>query len=288
MINTHTMKITITLISMLAFGCAYAQQPSEKEMKSHMKEVEKSKEKQSVIWDMDTVFVSGVPYCIVLEKSNGFLQPHDYSVRSLQGTELINVKYMMYTKPGSITNNTPTTTNVAYYSWLFMDTQQKSEISYPNKVYKWVVEYNLVYGNQLNSAAETKFISLNGNMFSQDQANNAAMQQQQAVAAPNGTGRMVERNRNAGIMILLGSISQDNLVIGSVKQYQDAENGTIVKTITVSLPDGSVIAQCKAYGVNSDTWTIVTLKDNRSNTITSTVNNDSMDVVKYLINGYYL
>jgi len=126
--NTPTMKTTLTLLAMLAFGYAYAQQPSEKEMREHMKEVQKSKDKQSVIWDMDTVFVSGVPYCIVIEKSNGFLQPHDYSIRSLQGTELIYVKYMMYTKPGPITNNTPTTTNVAYYSWTFMDTQQKSEI----------------------------------------------------------------------------------------------------------------------------------------------------------------
>jgi hypothetical protein len=285
------MKTKLTLLALLAFGCAYAQQPTEKEMMKHMKEVQKSRDKQSVIWDMDTVFVSGAPYCVITEKDNGFLQPHDFIVKSLQGTELIYVKYNIYTKPSTtVVNNTPqtTTTNVAYYSWLFEDTQQKSEISYPNKVYKWVVEYNLINGNQINSAAETKFISLNGTQFSQDAAHSVAVQQQVNNAAPNGTGVMVDRNRTAGIMILDGTVTQDSHVIGTVKITQDAVNGTIVKTMTVWLPNGAMIAQGKAYGATSNSWTVVTMKDNQSRAITSSVNEDAMDVVKFLINSYYL
>ena len=86
----------------------------------------------------------------------------------------------------------------------------------------------------------------------------------------------------------MAQISQDNKVIGTVKITQDAVNGTIVKTMTVWLPNGAMIAQGKAYGATSDNWTVVTMKDNQSRAITSSVNEDAMDVVKFLINSYYM
>lgn len=179
-VNTLKMKIKILLISILVVHYAFAQQVSEKRMKQHLKNVEKSREKGTVIWDMDTVFVAGVPYCIIIEKSNGAFMPSDYSVRSLKGDELIYVKSQSYTKPntGPVYNqNTPATTTVWYHTYYFTDTKNMAEVSILSSVYKTVVNAELIKGNYIDAAEEDKFVTLNGMKFSQDDANSNAQPQ---------------------------------------------------------------------------------------------------------------
>jgi hypothetical protein len=268
-------------------------------MKSHMKEVAKSKEKGSVIWDLDTVFKAGVPYCIVVEKSNGALRASDFSVQSLQGKELIYVKYAYYAKPSTAQNlnqYAPATVNISYYEYYFTDTKNKAEISYSTKVYKTVVEYNLVSGDSINSPEEDKFVSLNGMKFSND-----ALEQTTEPAGNDKSpySNLVYRNRTAPITIRLigdgtesgagiSQITQDNKVVGKVESTQYTANGIIIKIFTFFLPDGTKVAQAQCNGINSHEWSITTLKNNLTRSVSSTINNDAMDVAKYLIDAYYL
>jgi hypothetical protein len=280
------MKTFMVLVAISSFSYTIAQQADNSDMKDHMKKVEKSKEKATVIWDMDTVFVSGVPYCIVKEKPNDPLEPSDYSVRSLEGKELIYVKYNSYNKPNSPNLSSQYGNSVKYYTYYFTDTQNEAEISFGSKVYKTVVKDDLVKGDHINSVEEEKFITLNGMKFSQNE-NNQALQAEKSTNSVHGSN-IVERNRSPRISILNGQISQDNVTAGSVQMSQDAVDGIIVKTLTVFLPDGTKVAEAKCNGINSHDWNVITLKDNRSQKISSTFNNDAIDVVKYLVDENYL
>jgi len=275
------MKANLLLIALLAGAYVSAQQVSEKEMKKHIENVQKSKEKGTIIWDLDTVYNAGVPYCIVVEKSNGFLQPNDFSVRNLQNVELIYVKYAYYYKPFPA----PPNTIVQYYTYYFTDTQNKSEITFNTKVYKTVVEENLINGSQISSDAEAKFVSLNGMRYTQEQ--NAATVQP-VVIVNNTGGGIVQRNRNAGFSVINGQVRQDNVMVGTVQMSQMAENGIIVKTIVAFLPDGTKVAEATCNGLDAHNWNVITLKDNRSYWVNSSFNNDASDIVRYLIGAYYM
>lgn len=284
------MKLPLLVLGTFLSGFVFSQQVSEKEMQKHMKEVEKSKEKGSVIWDLDTVYAGGVPYCIIKERpSPGALFKHDYSVQSLAGVELIYVKYNIYNVPANGTVNPygPANSAVAYYSYYFNDTHQTAELP-TNRVFKMVYENQLISGNQINSDAEAKFVTLNGTKYSQALAAQTTPPPVVAPAPSNSANFVVKRNRMAGIFITNGSINQDNVVVGTVTLNQVAENGDITKTMTFFLPNGVQVAQATCIGINNHTWRVVTTKDNRFDNVISSFNNDDMDITKYLINGYYL
>jgi hypothetical protein len=276
-------KAFFLLLAFLTSAFASAQWYPDKEASAHMKAVQESKEKKSVLWDMDTVYASGVPYCIIVEMSNGFLQPHNYSVRSLQNQELIYVTYQIYytesypdwfqvTKHQGVTTDEYST--IEYYTWSFAD-NQKVESPADKKVYKMVVENNLIQGNDLNDEEETKFIALNAITFSQDRE---------------GTdlSRLLNTKRTSGISIAGDSVMQDKVLIGKVKIVQGNEYGAAIRIMMIYLPDGTMIAEGKSYGSNSVKWMLVTKKDNQMRIITVSANDGILDVVKYLINGNYL
>jgi len=99
---------------------------------------------------------------------------------------------------------------------------------------------------------------------------------------------LVQRNRNAGITFIKDQIYQDDRDIGGVQMSQGTEKGQIVRTLTVYYTDGSKVAEAKSYGEKSHEWSILTLKDKHTHVITSPSGNDAIDVIKYLIKGYYL
>jgi hypothetical protein len=170
------MKAILPILALFVFGYASAQPYSAKKMQTHMKEVQKSKEKKSIIWDMDTVYVSGVSYCIITEKKNGFLMPHDYYIKSLQGNDLIYIKYNSYTERDGSEEAQVTEhkeiyivnfTTVEYYTWSFINSDKVTETEAGDNIYKMIVENNLIQGDHLNVTAEAKFIAVNGMKFSQ-------------------------------------------------------------------------------------------------------------------------
>ncbi len=130
-----------------------------KEMEKHEKEIQKSKEKGTSIWDWDTVYNNGIPYCIIYEVKKSPGQPHDFSIRSLTGKELIYVHYGTYqdlTAPHQ--PNTPIPT-YGYYLYVFDSTKQAAEVP-NNRPFKEVVRNNLIdNGTAVDSAAEAKFVA---------------------------------------------------------------------------------------------------------------------------------
>ena len=107
----------------------------------------------------------GIPIFIMTEKTNGFLQPSDYSVKSLSGQEVIYVKADYYvTNPGRAPGEAENRTY--YYTSLFMDTKNKAEVGYPARIYKQVADNGLISNGNLNSDAESKFIALDGTKYS--------------------------------------------------------------------------------------------------------------------------
>jgi hypothetical protein len=259
-------------------------QVSERDMEKHEKEVAKSKEKNTIIWDLDTVYNAGVPCFIMKEKSNGALQPHDFMVYSFSGQELIYMKYYFYNQPGS-NPNAPTV--VQYYSWYFDDTKSQCETPENIKVYKAVIENGLVTSGVINSDAEAKFVTMCGTKFSAAQAQPAPgpvviTPQQAAAGAP-----LASRNRNGMIQITNNQVWQDNAQVGTIQWSQSNQNGQMVDVISVYSVTNVVIAQASSI-TGAHNWNVVTLRDNISRIVTSTIGNDGLDVVRILIAGNYL
>jgi len=167
------MKKTLLFFSVLAFVAAKAQQSAPvnpppyqmtpKEAAKHAKAVEKSKEKGDIIWDYDTVFVSGVPNCIIYKVERGALQHDDYSIRSLTGQELIYVRAGIapdYTVPHA--PNTPPST-IGYYTYIFSDTRNSGETYNGTRPFKTVGRYHLITpnGSAIDGGAEATFIAEN-------------------------------------------------------------------------------------------------------------------------------
>ncbi len=129
-----------------------------KDMEKHEKAIQKSKEKCISIWDWDTVYNCGQPYCIIYEVSKGFGRPHDFSVRSLSGKELIYVQYgsaIDYNAPHA-PNTPPTATG--YYLYIFDGTKNAAELC-NNRPFKEIVRNKLIdNGITVDSSAESKFI----------------------------------------------------------------------------------------------------------------------------------
>ncbi|HXB12149.1 MAG TPA: hypothetical protein VNZ45_09205 [Bacteroidia bacterium] len=280
------MNKQLLFIALLAFSAVNAQtKMTDKEAAKHMKAVQKSKDKGDVLWDWDTVYNSGVPYCIVYEVEKGAFTHNEYSVRSLTGKELIYVKYDTYVDPTIPHDPGTPPMQVGYYTYIFIDTKNTGEVQL-GKVYKEVVKDNLIAnGTSVDANAESQFIAVNGKKFSQ---RNPPPPSDAMVVSSGMTYSMVERNRNAGILVLGTDINQDGKSIGRIESKETATDGTIVKNIDVFTPNGLKVAMASCQGATSHNWTLVTLKNNMQNTINSSVGQDNMDIVKFLIYGNYL
>jgi len=262
-------------------------QVSEREMEKHMKEVAKSKEKNSIVWDLDTVYNAGVPCFIMKEKSNGALQPHDFIVTSFAGQELIYVKFHQYTQPGS---NPQSPTIIQYYTWYFDDTKSQCETQAPRKVYKDVIENNLVNGNAMNSDAEAKFVTMCGMKYSAAQAANVQPAPAAPVISPQQAAinePLVNRNRSGGISIILSQINQAGMQIGSEQRNTITQNGAQVEVITIYSINRVMLAQASSVP-NAHRWNLVSTRDNISREVDAPDLNDEMAIIKYLIANNYL
>jgi hypothetical protein len=149
----------------LAFSTVEAQQAYQmtpKEAEKHAKAIERSKKSGDIIWDYDTVFVAGVPNCIVYKVDKGALQHDDYSIRSLTGQELIYVRYgTALDYNAAHAPNTPPPT-IGYYSYIFSDTKNTGETYSSIRPFKTTGRYNLIMnGNAINPNGEANFIAEN-------------------------------------------------------------------------------------------------------------------------------
>ncbi len=154
----------LLLLAVLAVGIAKAQQPYQmtpREAEKHAKEIERSREKGDAIWDYDTVFLAGMPYCLLYKVEKGFLVHDDYSVRALNGQELIYIKYATYPDYTQPRNPDGTVPQIGYYSYVFLDSRRTAE-TLTERPFKMITRYNLIANaSYVDPNAEAAFIAQN-------------------------------------------------------------------------------------------------------------------------------
>jgi len=272
------MKLTLILTLLLNFAFLAQSQPSEKELKKHIAKVEKSKEKKSVEVSLDTLYNEGTPYCVYIEGKKFLGNIMDITVKDLNGTDAIWCKMVTNTE----LNRTDFTTA---YEITFAQSGNKALyiLTFGNSFPKEIVKQDLFINGIYNSNAENKFISFNpyktGIQVQQIPQNNGYQSNNGPV--------LVDRNRNQMVQIFGNEIKQDFKVIGKITEKSQTKEGTIVNSITITLPDGTLLAQAEAEQMQHS-WTIVTAKDNKAHILNSSMGNDKKDIADYLIKYLYL
>jgi hypothetical protein len=123
-------------------------------------------QKQKITFDEDTILVDGVRYGI-LERKNG--PSGDYIVKTLDGKEQIYLKLLDYNDPAKVNQSNPNGRET-YFEVTFLNTEAKCEVDAPGGkkwVAKIIVDNQLLKGNEVDAAAEKKFILINGTKFSE-------------------------------------------------------------------------------------------------------------------------
>ena len=162
------MNKNLLFFTLLSFSAATAQQQQQpyqmtpKEAERHAKDIDKSRKNGDIIWDFDTVYIAGVPNCIVYKIDKGALQHDDYSIRSLTNQELIYVRYC--TAPDYTVAHAPNTPppTIGYYSYVFYDTKNTGETYSDIRPFKTIGRYHLVAnGASIDPNGESNFIAEN-------------------------------------------------------------------------------------------------------------------------------
>ncbi len=269
------MKTLLSLSLVFFFGAAFAQELSEKELKKHAEKIQRSKEKKSVVVSLDTIFNSGVRYA-VLKKKNG-----DHSLFSITGKELLFIT-------SEWVHGANGQEDVCYTLFTFMGSGQKAE--YPCNALenqsKMIVDNDFVKDNDINAEAERKFL-----LKYPQKLSNASAPQIVALITSGTSGnsyQTVERNRNAGILVMGSEIKQDFKQIATYKKSSKAANGAIMETLSFYLPDGTLAAEATGEGVNAKQWRVVTMKDNGVHNVSTGFSKEAEDIAKYLSGRYYL
>ena len=271
--NKHILSILLLSCTLVAFA-----QPTEKEYKKHLSKVEKSKEKKSVEVSLDTLFNAGEPYCVYVEGSKFMGNVMDITVKELSGNDVMRCKMVTNTELNR-------SDFVTAYEITFAQSGNKALYintigsSFPKEIVKQGLFINGVY----NAALEHKFIS-----FNPYKTGNQVQQTPQSNSFQNTNGpALIERNRSAMVQIFGNEIKQDFKVIGAITEKSQAKDGTIKNTISITLPDGTLLAIAEAEQMKHN-WTIVTAKDNKAHIVNSSLGNDKKDIVDYLIKYLYL
>jgi hypothetical protein len=270
-------KSALTFLLAFSLITTFAQ-TNEKELKKHVAKVEKSKEKKSVEVSLDTLFNAGIPYCVYIEGKRFLGNILDITIKDLNGTDAIWCKMVTNTE----LNRTDFSTA---YEITFAQSGNKALylITFGNTFPKEIVKHNLFVNGLYNAANENKFIS-----FNPYKAGIQVPQIPQNNGYPNNNApALVDRNRSSMVQIFGNEIKQDFKVIGKIAEKSQAKDGTIINTISITLPDGTLLARAEAEQMKHN-WTIVTAKDNKEHTVNSSLGNDKKDISDYLIKYLYL
>lgn len=127
-------------------------------------------QKQKITVDDDIIKVDGVDYAKI-EKKSGL--SFDFTIKSLDGTDLIYFKFMEFNNPNKVNSGNPNG-RVTYYEVIFFGSGEKCEVQSPGTkkgVAKIVAENNLVKENAVDPESEKKFILISGNNYSKERDN---------------------------------------------------------------------------------------------------------------------
>jgi len=258
----------------LQTSISFCQNHSEKELKKHADKIANSKEKNSVVLSLDTIFNAGNPYAI-LKTEKSFLTKN-YKLFSLKGVELAYLRF-----------STIETKNINYYAFLFFDLNKTAEVEMyiGINIPKIIVENNLVNDSTLNISSVNKFLMKFPQQYSQQTKTTVDITEDATKYAT------VERDRKAMLQFFGSEIQQDFKVIGTVKETSNITGGKIYKVFTFKLPNGITIAEATQNDgdINNNSYKIVTIKNNLiANISINRFGADLEELTKFLIERYYL
>jgi hypothetical protein len=278
------MKITFSLI-IAFFSMSAMAQLSDKDVKKHQKKVLESLEKKKGISSLDTLFCKG--------KSNALVNVLSKSI--LLGAEEQTIQDLNTKKAFiiiSLKNYKDQSQVVRYYHHyqfptLKMQCDVPSEIGSLD-VYETICKYQLINEYGLDTMKVELFTVLKGTInpsisVSIDQNRVSAAQQDL-----NNYNVIVPRNKQSFLMFLGDNIQQDSKMIGSiVKSTINGKEGLLTQ-YSVFNSVGAMVCTATEKTFMSHEWNLLTYKNNRFNTITSSIGQDKEDIVKYLIENGFL
>lgn len=225
--------------------------------------------------EKDTVYKDNVAYAI-LTKTGGI--EATYSIRTLTNKEVAVAKFDAAAKDANGRD---------YFKVTFLGTGAAGH--FPNslnigkKLAEAVVENNLIINDAINPEGEKRFLALYPNR---------TPQQQQIVLIAKSDAvdyTPVQRNRTSPISELNGELKQGGVNIGTCKSTTAMSGGKSTATIKYFLPSGVQCAEATCDNVGAKSATIVTLKDNKTHTLT--IKNSAMkekEIAEYLAGLMYL
>jgi hypothetical protein len=259
-------------------------QLTEKQLKSHQKDIAKSKEKGSVIWSFDTIFNKGVPYCIMKKKNKSFLGSFEGDFYAFNG------KNVLYAK--SLAEQ-----GIFVYEVLVLGTGQKA---YIDDLEKGIVEAELFAGDSLNETALNKFVMIHGEKPESKLskvAGNISLggrKKREQVASRGAddddddetpAAAQPVRNRQASITMFGDEAHQDFKTIGTIKEVFGGRNMSTLYEIFDA--GGRKIAEAEGK-MHSTSWQVVTLKNNKAHTVSCASFKEKEAIMEYLTRLRYL
>lgn len=287
------MRTFFFIISLLLFGNVSLGQSQ----REHQNNKKRALEYHRIYIGMDTVFAQdGSPYCIL--KKVGY----NYSVRNLLNEELIIIKRETYqglddALQGIITGYSYDT---RYYDFIFLPLQvhaeTKGDFWYGTfKVAEILVNSGLIKNNALDENAVNSFVRAYGVSFSEERAGNDLANivngNKPASSAPSPSvniGGLVERNKNATVILEGDKIMQEGKVIGFFTQTSGLSmSGEKVSTIIFYTTDKKSIGEASTTDSQSGKWTIQSNSGNLNTEIETEKGLEALQLARiFILEGY--
>lgn len=232
-------------------------------------------------------------YCLYEEESSQILFAKNYTISSIDETELFFIKRESVQVGETV---------ALYIVFRNLQTKEEFEIDQPatSNTLKFIMKQfykNEVLNNSgINTEGLEKFKLKYAGDFKakyEAEADRAAQAQPDVIIINEGeeeSYELTERNRNANIYIIGKKIKQGTTEIGTYTRTSKAENGTIMETFVIYDINNRLIARIEKEQFG-EVVTYVTKKDNKKRTFTIKSNLDRdviEEVVKELIDYMYL
>jgi hypothetical protein len=272
-------KIILSCLAACALFHTANAQLTEKQLKAHQKEVAKSKQKNSVVWSLDTIFNNGLPYCIMKKKNKSFFGGYEGDFYALNGKNAFYAKTM--TELGLLTREIT-----------ILATGQKAYLD--GDLEKGIVEAELFTGDSLNETAVHKFVMLHA-----QKPENKLVQvadrvglgdkNKESIATTDNNDEAASaqpvRNRQAIILIFGDDAQQDFKRIGKIKQiFGVPSTDMLYEVLDVT---GRRIADVEGK-IHGTSWKVVTLKNNKIHTVSCEKFKEKETIMLYLTELRYL
>ena len=256
----------------------------------HDRLVKYSREHSTSIIIRDTLFQSGVPYCLIKTISNGFFS-NDYRVSTLSGKEVLIItkgsinEGLNLTSPGNSFSITPAKNY--YYTFYFIPTKQRTEIdnTFGTDISKFIIDNQLLSADSLNLDRVDLFVTTHGTPFSSKSKSTTTN-----IGGWSGTQPVQSTTPPPApvFQILENKIYQSGRQISYFTEESGSENGVIYKAITFYMPDGTRIARATSSGPEDHHWSLITFQDNKTHDVNASSGNDANNMTSFLLTFHYM